>query len=127
MVEAPPPGLWVVVCEVFRDEGVAPTKYEPRPGMMGGVLRGLHRDQGVAATKQTKQTKQQSGSDPELNSGIFNRRLAGASTVGTVDFSGMGQPCHRTSDRFTTRKRMRLQPGPWLANVRDDSMQRQPC
>jgi len=27
-VGAPPSGRWVVVCEAFRDEGVAPTKKE---------------------------------------------------------------------------------------------------
>ena len=44
-VGAPPPGRWVVVCEAFRDEGVAPTGDfpcgSPALGAMGGGLQGL--------------------------------------------------------------------------------------
>ncbi len=46
---APPSGRWVMVCETFRDEGVAPTRgmpaicRSPAPGAMGGGLRGFSR------------------------------------------------------------------------------------
>ena len=76
--------MGVVVCEAYRDEGVAPTRGmsefcgSPAPGAMGGGLRGLsrrgrrsykaNRDEGVAPTKQNKQAKQLigiwPGSDP---------------------------------------------------------------
>ncbi len=55
-VGAPPPGRWVVVCEAFRDEGVAPTWGNaphfvgaPPPGRWVVVCEG-YRDEGVAPT-----------------------------------------------------------------------------
>ncbi len=55
-VGAPSPGRWVVVCEAFRDEGVAPTGDNaphfvgaPPPGRFLVVCEAF-RDEGVAPT-----------------------------------------------------------------------------